>query len=207
MDSMLARRTVVVGLAALVVAAAVLATDAGARGTDGAEPPAWLLEARSAAAAAAGKGAEIPCFDLGGTWLGTQQVGTVTLETWTPLDRFGHRYAQQYELLNLDPTLWGMFPAAVRLTVFAGEIERISLRDLEWQSVAHALDAANGIVYTLLMRGTATQSGCNRAAFTGTFAVYAPGQDPYTEEPAYGCYPMSPATSTRMGAWQACAAP
>jgi hypothetical protein len=207
MDSMLARRTVVVGIATLVVAAAALAADSGARGTGGAEPPAWLVDAHSTAAPAAGKGAEMLCLDLGGTWLGTQEVGTVTLETWTPLDRFGHRYAQQYELLNLDPTLWGMFPVAVRLTVFAGEMERISLRDLEWQSVAHALDAANGIVYTLLMRGTATLSGCNRAALTGTFAVYAPGQNPFTEEPAYGCYPMSPATSTRMGAWAACEAP
>lgn len=207
MDARFGKISVVAGLVMLTAAVAALAANAGRPGKRGIGPPGWLLEAQPAEGTGEDKGAGLACFDLGGTWLGSQQVGTVTIETWTPLDRFGLRYAQQYELLNLDPTLWGMFPSATRLTVFMGEVERTSLRSLEWQSVAHALDAASGIVYTLLMRGTATLLGCDRIAFSGTFAVYAPGQDPFTEEPAYGCFPLSRGTSTRMGVWRGCPMP
>ncbi len=197
--------TALIGIVVVTAALAALPAVGLEPAMGGLEPRTEQWDPQEVSAFFAGKVVDPGCFNLGGTWMGAQQVGTATLEIWTPLDRWGFRYAQQYELLNLDPTLWGLFPSATSLTLFTGEVVRTSFSGMEWQSVAHGLDASNLIVYTLLIRGTATLTSCSSFDFGGVFAVYGPGQDPFVEEPAFGCYPMSPGTSTRMGTWHGCA--
>jgi hypothetical protein len=147
------------------------------------------------------------CWQLGGTWMGHQEIGAVSLLSWVPLDRWGLRLGVQFELLNWEPTIGGLFPTATAFTTFVGEGRRISFSEIDWFAVCHGVDAQGTVLYTIMNRGFINLPDCRTGVFGGTFGIYAPAQDVFSEEPLFGCYPMSPGVMHHIEGWDGCAAP
>jgi hypothetical protein len=82
-----------------------------------------------------------------------------------------------------DPTLFGNFPTAVRLTQAAGGWERHG-QSYDYTWVAYGLDSAGIPVYAIKGSGTGTFQGCDTIAFDWVLDVYAgPDFDPIFGDP------------------------
>ena len=119
---------------------------------------------------------------LQGSWLAEVDIG----------GRFFAQYAAganansgalTLEWILFDPTLFGNFPTAVRLTQAAGGWQSHG-QSYDYTWVAYGLDSAGIPVYAIKGSGTGTFQGCDTIAFDWVLEVFAgPDFDPLVGDP------------------------
>jgi hypothetical protein len=120
-----------------------------------------------------------------GAWFGTADSGI----TWMGIDTWGASATVGELALDwvmIDPTLGGFFPAAVRVTGAKGAWEKVNQSKYKYTWVAYGLDATGQQVYVARTSGFATMAGCAQVNITYTLELFAPGQDIWTDPPAFG---------------------
>lgn len=153
---------------------------------------------------------------VAGVWLEYQPGLGSNFLILTPLDRHGIRFALDIESIDMDATLWGMFPGA-EFSHFRGVAERVDPGRFAFSGIAYAvgdqLDPDTGtleIAYMMTMAGEfAVSDDCSALYPTGEAGIYAPWQDPFgSEAPLYGCMPTGGTGSVvRLPDWTPCQLP
>jgi len=84
----------------------------------------------------------------------------------------------------LDPALFGLRPAGVKVGIPRGVWERTGGRSFAYSTLVVAVDAAGIPVWLGKLSGTETLGpDCGVEKITATFYAYEPWQDPYKDEP------------------------
>lgn len=98
----------------------------------------------------------------------------------------------------LDPTLFGAFPTAVRISSLQGVWERTGGRSFAYTTIGIAVDAQGNTLWLGKLYGTETmQAGCDVELVTATFGVYPPNANPFEDEPLL-LLPQAPHYGYRM---------
>jgi hypothetical protein len=98
----------------------------------------------------------------------------------------------------LDPTLFGAFPTAVRVSTLQGVWQRTGGKTFAYTTVGIAVDALGNTLWIGKLAGTETmQPGCGVELVTATFSVYAPNANPF-EDPALMVLPQADHYGYRM---------
>jgi len=98
----------------------------------------------------------------------------------------------------LDPTLFGAFPTATRVSTLQGVWERTGGRTFAYTTIGIAVDAQGTTLWIGKLAGTETmQVGCDVELVTATFSVYPPNANPF-EDPAVLELPQAPHYGYRM---------
>jgi hypothetical protein len=158
--------------------------------------PSMLMIAALAAAPAA-SAADAAC-KLAGSWIG--YLGNNA--SWTAMaDGISNSHGTiTIAYPALDPTLFGAFPTAVRVSPLQGVWERTGGRSFAYATVGIAVDALGNSLWIGKLSGTETmQVGCDVELVTATFSVYAPNANPFEDEPLL-VLPQSPHYGYRMPA-------
>jgi len=86
----------------------------------------------------------------------------------------------------LDPALFGIYPAGVKVGILRGVWERTGGRSFAYTTLAVAVDATGQPVWLGKLAGTETLGpDCNVEMITATFYAYAPDADPFVDDPLY----------------------
>lgn len=84
----------------------------------------------------------------------------------------------------LDPTLFGAYPTAVRISPLQGVWERTGGSTFAYTTLAIAVDAFGNSLWIGKLTGTESlQAGCDIELVTATFSVYAPNANPFEDAP------------------------
>lgn len=104
------------------------------------------------------------------------------------------------EDIMFDPTLGlPIFEDAVRMSSTKGVWERTGGNTFSITGVGYAIDAVGTQVWLGKMSGKVTiVDDCNTESLDLTLEVFAPGQNPFTEEPMYGGFPLPVHEGYRM---------
>lgn len=98
----------------------------------------------------------------------------------------------------LDPTLFGAFPTAVRVSTLQGVWERTGGKTFAYTTIGIAVDAQGTTLWIGKLSGTETmQIGCDVELVTATFSVYPPNANPF-EDPPLLELPQAPHYGYRM---------
>ena len=98
----------------------------------------------------------------------------------------------------LDPTLFGAFTDAVRVSSLQGVWERTGGSTFAYVTIGIAVDAQGNTLWIGKLYGTETmQAGCDVELVTATFEVYAPNANPFGDEPLL-VLPQAPHYGYRM---------
>ncbi len=82
-----------------------------------------------------------------------------------------------------DPTLFGSFPSAVRLTQGAGAWERINASTYRYTWISYGIDAAGVPVFAWKGSGIGTLQGCDMIVFDYVAEIFPMPLDPLMDEP------------------------
>lgn len=159
----------------------------------------------------AGVMGQSPCYDLAGTWVGTNSLGHMFIVTITPT---GHSQFVGHMDDTADPTFGGLFPDVVTRTSLRGGYIRTGCNTYDFSMLAYGLgvplegQGVHQVLYKILVSGEGIQTDMDtQEAPAYTAALYAPDQDPFgNEPPLYGCYPVS-GTYKRMPVVPSCELP
>lgn len=144
---------------------------------------AFLLAIGSVPAAASSP----PCT-VEGAWLSQADVGAVFFKV-------ANRGASAtngtlfIEWVAMDPTLFGNFPDAVKLTEGVGawrtdiQEDAARQRSFNYTWMAFGLGADGLPQYVILVSGVDTMESCNSLAFDYTMEIFLASQDPFVDEP------------------------
>lgn len=89
----------------------------------------------------------------------------------------------------MDPTLFGNFPDAVRLTQGVGVWNTVIAEDSDrprgyhYTWMGYGLGADGLPVYVLLVSGTDTLQGCDAVTFDYTMEIFLASQNPFVDDP------------------------
>ena len=139
--------------------------------------------------------AEKRCSPDGTAWLGEAEGFAPFTSTFQAgVFRKGRREHGSVDLEFIDPelTLGGFFPAASSGTDPIGVWRRSGRKTFDWNWLIHVFDDLGAPVYTLKAGGELVFSDdCREMDITAALELYAPGQDPLSDEaPAFGCVPF-----------------
>jgi hypothetical protein len=121
-----------------------------------------------------------------GSWFGVDTLEDKNLTGWmvTATGKSEKRGTNYFEYPNFDPTFFGYFPTAVRLSNSVGTWQRTGGNTFEYSFIGLALDATNQLVGILKTSGEiALSDDCNSETLTATVYLYDPAQGPFTDEP------------------------
>jgi hypothetical protein len=122
-----------------------------------------------------------------GTWFGLGDSGS----TWIAVDTRGSSATTGQLTLEwalVDPTLGGFFPTAARVTGATGVWEKVNELKYKYTWVAYGLTAEGLPVFLARTSGFATMAGCDRVDITYALELFEPGQDMWTDDPAFGTF-------------------
>jgi hypothetical protein len=135
----------------------------------------------AALAGDAGKGCSIL-----GSWFGVDTLEDKNLTGWmvTVTGKSENRGTNDFEFQNFDPTFFGYFPTAVRLSSSDGAWERTGGNTFKYSFIGFALDAANQLVGIIKTSGEVSLSDdCNSETLSATAYLYDPLEGPFADEP------------------------
>lgn len=128
-----------------------------------------------------------PCT-VEGAWLSQADVGAVFFKV---ANRGANATSGSLsiEWVAMDPTLFGNFPDAVKLTQGVGVwsarltegVERSRPTHYTW--MAYGLGSDGLPIYVLVVSGTDTMQDCNNLAFDYVMEIFLASQDPFVDEP------------------------
>lgn len=120
-----------------------------------------------------------------GSWFGVDNLEDKTLTGWmvTVTGKSEKRGTNNFAYPNFDPTFFGYFPTAVRLSSSVGAWQRTGGNTFEYSFIGLALDAANQLVGISKSSGEISLSdNCNAETLTAIVHLYDPANSPFTDE-------------------------
>jgi len=146
-----------------------------------------------------GAGGSNNCSNVG-TWLGLGDTGFTWMNTITP---GANATVGQLDIewVLIDPTLFGFFPDAVRVTNATGVWEKVNRQTYMVTWMAWGFDVNGFPLYVGRLSGTDTMVGCDELDVGYVLEIFLPGQDMNTEPPIFCA--NGHATETRMPLVQA----
>lgn len=148
---------------------------------------------------APGVGGSNNCSNVG-TWQGLGDTGFTWMNIITP---GANATVGQLDLewVLVDPTLFGFFPEAVRVTNAIGVWEKVNRHTYVVTWVAWGFDMNGVPVYVGRLSGTDTMLDCDHIDVDYVLEVFLPGQDMDTDPPIFCA--NGHASETRMPLVQA----
>jgi hypothetical protein len=117
-----------------------------------------------------------PCTAVG-TWLGQGDSGFTWMNIKTP---GSSATTGQVDVtwIEVDPTLFGAFPDAVRITNGRGVWQMVSGDTVEYTWMAYGLDASAALVYFARVSGSHTEDDCDHHSITYVMELFLPDSTP-----------------------------
>lgn len=130
-----------------------------------------------------------------GTWHGVSDLGF----TWMAIKTPGQNAVNgqvNVEWIYFDPTLFGNFDDAARITNGIGVWKKVGRHLYQFTWMAYGLDQDGEVLYTMRASGEAESVDCDTADITYVLKVWPEGDD-ISPDPDPVCIPGT-ATETRM---------
>lgn len=127
-----------------------------------------------------------PACSYIGSWYGVNADGDLEwmINVQGPSQTSG---TNNLESLLFDLTIGGAFPTAVKSTTLRGVWEKTGNRTFAFTMIGYAVDANGATVWIGKMSGTAALiDDCRREYIELTMEIFAPGTDPFADEPLFG---------------------
>jgi hypothetical protein len=119
---------------------------------------------------------------LEGTWLCSVDIGALFF-TQYGAGATGTDGTLTVEWIGFDPTLFGNFPTAVRVTQAMGSWEQQTARAYRYTWVAYGFDAAGTPLYAIRGSGTGSFDECDTIVFDWVMEVFPYPLNPLVDEP------------------------
>jgi len=119
---------------------------------------------------------------LEGTWLATVDIGAQFFAQYAG-GATGTGGALTVEWILFDPTLFGNFPTAVRVTQAQGLWEQKTATAYEYTWIAYGFDAEGNPLYAIRGSGTGTLTECDTIDFDWVMEVFPYPLDPLVDDP------------------------
>jgi hypothetical protein len=119
-----------------------------------------------------------------GSWFGVDNLEDKTLTGWmvTVTGKSESRGNNNFEYSNFDPTFFGYFPTAVRISSSVGTWKRTGGSTFEYTFIGYSIDALNQIVGISKASGEISLSeDCNAETLTAIVSLYDPATSPFTD--------------------------
>lgn len=122
---------------------------------------------------------------LHGSWLGYDQSGSA----WWMTTASGMNATQGTLILEapfFDPTVYGIFPAAVDGTHLRGAWKKTVGRSYDWSVVGYGYDEFRATQYISKLSGKDTMQDCDTMlVWNVTLEVFAPNANPHEDAPLF----------------------
>ena len=121
-----------------------------------------------------------------GSWFGVDSLVDKNLTGWmvTVTGKSENQGTNNFEYPNFDPTFFGNFPTAVRLSSSVGAWQRTGGNTFEYSFIGFAMDVAGQIVGISKAVGEISLSdNCNAETLTAIVDLYYPPNSPFTDSP------------------------
>ncbi len=156
----------------------------------------WMIVASVAlvlSAVAGPAGAERPfpaprgACGVEGTWLSSVDIGAQFFTQYSG-GATGTSGAMTVEWIAFDPTLFGQFPNAVRVTQAMGSWRQLTATSYQYTWIIYGLDSAGLPLYAVRGSGTGIFDGCDTIDFDYVMEIFPYPLDPLVDEPV-ACQP------------------
>ena len=122
-----------------------------------------------------------PCT-VEGSWLASVDIGAVFFVD------YGHGATRTsggmaIEWIGFDPTLFGNFPTAVRVTQAMGAWHQVNAAEYLYTWIFYGFDASGTPLYSVRGSGTGIFSGCDVIVFDYVLEVFPYPLDPLVDDP------------------------
>jgi hypothetical protein len=151
----------------------------------------WLIGAALAAiviaavgpatAGESSQGARGPCA-VEGSWLAEVDIGAVFFVSYSRGDT-GTTGAMAIEWIAFDPTLFGSFPGAVRVSPTIGAWRKVTAAEYRYTWIAYGFDASGAPLYSIRTSGTGTFPACDEIDFDYVLEIFPWPLNPLMDNP------------------------
>jgi hypothetical protein len=122
-----------------------------------------------------------------GTWLSSVDIGAQFFTQYSA-GATGTGGAMTVEWIAFDPTLFGEFPDAVRVTQAMGAWHQVTATTYHYTWVVYGLDSAGIPLYSIRGSGTGTFDGCDTIVFDYVMEIFPYPFHPLVDDPV-ACQP------------------